>query len=160
MQKLLTILGFTWTLVNSIIGWIFLLILYLCKQIENVEVRKGLVFCWDVDNNSWFYKKSLAGNGWGGFCIGNNIVILDLYPIEKYGRSFSHERAHVMQTYRWGPLFYPVYILESIRIYLFVPHKHSYYDNFFEVEARSAAGQQVHILRSDWESPNDRWAWW
>jgi hypothetical protein len=160
MFTLEDLLGFIWTLPNSIVGWIFLLILYVCKQVEDVEVCRGLVFVWDIDNNSWFYKKALRGQGWGGFAIGNNVVLMDRYPIEKYGRSYMHEREHVLQAFKWGPLFYPIYILESIRIFLFFRDLHSYYDNTFEVEARLAAGQEVSIPKEQWGDPGDRWIWW
>jgi hypothetical protein len=46
----------------------------------------------------------------------------------------SHERVHVRQAERWGPLFLPVYVLASISAGL--SGKRWYYDNRFEIEAR------------------------
>ena len=155
-----TILEFIWALPASIIGWLFLGFLSLFRQIDDFEIRRGFVFCWDVKNDGWFYRNSLKSGKWGGFCIGNNIVIVDLYPLSKYARTYTHEYEHVRQNFKLGPLFYPLYILESLYIFICMPKQHSYYDNCFEKAARKAAGQKIEIPRSEWKDPNDRWAWW
>jgi hypothetical protein len=45
-----------------------------------------------------------------------------------------HERAHVRQAERWGPLFLPAYAAASL--WAFLRGGHRYLDNHFEVEAR------------------------
>ncbi len=45
----------------------------------------------------------------------------------------SHERVHVRQTERWGPLFVPAYLLGSV--YAALRGRHAYRDNPFEREA-------------------------
>lgn len=45
----------------------------------------------------------------------------------------SHERVHVRQAERWGPLFIPVYLLSSIVVAL--AGRRAYEDNPFEREA-------------------------
>ncbi len=47
-----------------------------------------------------------------------------------------HERAHVRQAERWGPLFVPAYLMASLLARL--RGGHVYFDNPFEVEARRA----------------------
>ncbi len=44
-----------------------------------------------------------------------------------------HERVHVRQYERWGPLFVPAYILVSILLYM--RGRDGYRDNPFEIEA-------------------------
>jgi hypothetical protein len=56
-------------------------------------------------------------------------------------RTRAHERAHVRQTERWGPLFIPVYAFASLAATL--RGGHYYRDNRFEREAVAAA--HAHI---------------
>jgi hypothetical protein len=48
-------------------------------------------------------------------------------------RTRAHERIHVRQCERWGPLFIPAYLLASL--VLRMRGKDAYYDNPFEREA-------------------------
>ena len=48
-------------------------------------------------------------------------------------RTRRHERVHVRQCERWGPLFLPAYLLASA--YLWLKGRSAYYDNPFEREA-------------------------
>lgn len=45
-----------------------------------------------------------------------------------------HERVHVAQFERWGPLFLIAYPLASL--WAWAQGKHPYHDNLFEIEAR------------------------
>jgi hypothetical protein len=45
----------------------------------------------------------------------------------------AHERVHVRQYERWGPLFIPLYL--SAALWAVVKGRHAYYDNQFEREA-------------------------
>jgi hypothetical protein len=45
----------------------------------------------------------------------------------------AHERVHVRQYERWGPLFIPLYLAASLSAV--VRGRHAYYDNPFEREA-------------------------
>jgi hypothetical protein len=47
-----------------------------------------------------------------------------------------HERTHVKQYERWGPLFPPLYLLSSA--WALLRGKHYYRDNVFEIEAFAA----------------------
>ncbi len=49
----------------------------------------------------------------------------------------AHERVHVAQYEKWGPLFLPAYVLASL--WAFVRGGHLYFNNRFEREARSKA---------------------
>lgn len=50
----------------------------------------------------------------------------------------AHERVHVRQCERWGPLFVPAYLLASI--WAGLRGRHPYLQNWFEVEACRTAG--------------------
>jgi len=52
-------------------------------------------------------------------------------------RTRAHERVHVAQCRRWGPLFLPAYLLASAWAHL--TGRHYYRDNVFEVDARRVA---------------------
>jgi hypothetical protein len=51
----------------------------------------------------------------------------------------DHERVHVKQYERWGPLFLPLYF--GWAGYLYLAGKHCYLDIPFEVEARRLSGK-------------------
>jgi len=48
-------------------------------------------------------------------------------------RTRDHERVHVSQCERWGPLFVPAYLLASLMLHL--RGRDAYHDNPFEREA-------------------------
>lgn len=50
----------------------------------------------------------------------------------------AHERVHVAQYERWGPLFLPAYLASSL--WQWFRGRRAYWDNRFEVEARRVAG--------------------
>lgn len=52
-------------------------------------------------------------------------------------RSRTHERIHIRQYERWGPVFIPAYLLSSLIAWY--RGKNPYYDNIFEVEAYADA---------------------
>jgi hypothetical protein len=49
-----------------------------------------------------------------------------------------HERVHVRQCERWGPLFFPAYLAAGA--WQWLRGRSAYWDNPFEVEAFTAAG--------------------
>ncbi|MGI9455506.1 MAG: hypothetical protein ACR2NU_03045 [Aeoliella sp.] len=59
-------------------------------------------------------------------------VVLGLHPVA-LDISRDHERVHVRQYERWGPLFLPAYGLSSLIVWC--QGKRAYRDNFFEREA-------------------------
>lgn len=50
----------------------------------------------------------------------------------------AHERVHVRQSERWGPLFLPAYLLAGA--WQWGRGRRAYWDNPFEVEARQKGG--------------------
>lgn len=64
-------------------------------------------------------------------------VILGTHASE-LERLHTHERVHVQQSERWGPLFLPAYLLAGA--WQWARGRNAYWDNPFEVEARRVAG--------------------
>jgi hypothetical protein len=156
-NKLLNILGFIWCLPVSILLWIFGLMLTFFGQIESIHVLKNLVFVWNFKKDSPFCKEEK----WFGWSIGNNIFLYIDFEEAIISNSFIHELTHSKQNYQWGVFFLPAYIINTIWIWLLYKKKHIYIDNYFERQARKAAGQPIYIPRDSWiDGPNDRNPWW
>ena len=68
--------------------------------------------------------------GAGAMTLGHVVLALDRRAHE---RSRRHERVHVRQVERWGPLFLPAYALASVVARW--RGRHYYYGNRFEIEA-------------------------
>jgi hypothetical protein len=60
-------------------------------------------------------------------------VILGTH-VQELQRLRAHERVHVRQCERWGPLFLPAYLLAGA--WQWLRRRDAYWDNPFEVEAR------------------------
>jgi len=162
MNTFFAILGFLWCFPVSLLTWITFGFMYLFGQFESIVPYKYLMWVWDVEDSSKL-GKWMQKNGWLGFSCGNCILVRNIFREDgsKYQRTLDHEERHCQQHYAAGVFFFLFYVLESLKIYFFCPRKHSYYDNWFEVDARTYAGQLVKIPRSAWaQGPNDRWAWW
>jgi hypothetical protein len=66
-----------------------------------------------------------------GFVLGHVILMVTEEDLACFG---AHERVHVAQYARWGPLFLPAYGASSL--WQLVRGCRPYWDNHFEVEAR------------------------
>jgi hypothetical protein len=64
-------------------------------------------------------------------------VVIAVNPGEQE-RLRAHERVHVRQYERWGPLFMPAYLVSGLVLWL--RGRDPYWDNPFEVEARRLGG--------------------
>ena len=64
-------------------------------------------------------------------------VILGTHA-QELQRLRAHERVHVRQCERWGPLFLPAYALAGV--WQWMRGRRAYWDNPFEVEARRVGG--------------------
>jgi hypothetical protein len=89
-----------------------------------LEFHGGLV-------NSW-----LAVCGASAMTLGHVVLGRTAHDLEW---TREHERVHVRQYERWGPLFLPLYF--GWAGYLYLIGKHCYLDIPFEIEARRLAGK-------------------
>ncbi|MEL6716562.1 MAG: hypothetical protein AAFP86_22480 [Planctomycetota bacterium] len=91
-----------------------------------LEVHGGLV--------SFALRRLPVGaGGAAAMTIGHVVVGLDR---ERLARTRFHERVHVAQYERWGPLFLPAYALSSL--WCLCTGRRPYRDNAFEREAYAA----------------------
>jgi hypothetical protein len=56
----------------------------------------------------------------------------------------AHERVHVAQCERWGPLFVPAYLAAGA--WAWARGRHPYFDNPFEREAFAAARGDYQVM--------------
>jgi len=114
-------LGFIWTLPNTVIGLLLGLLTF-----QRPRVTGGaLVFDRVPRGPTWVLSRMNRTAMTVGY------VILGSRPVE--GTLLAHERHHIRQYRRWGPLFIPAYLL------LAVPF--GYERHPFELAAKRAAGE-------------------
>ena len=70
--------------------------------------------------------------------FGHVILAVTREELERFSR---HERVHVEQYERWGPLFLPAYALSSL--WQLARGRDAYWHNFFEVQARARSGEDA-----------------
>lgn len=78
-------------------------------------------------------RRSMVGGGIRAITLGHVVIGCDRATLSA---TRSHERVHVRQYERWGPLFIPVYL--SCSMWLWIRGRHPYLDNPFEKEAYAA----------------------
>ena len=81
---------------------------------------------------TWFLTHGMPWMPRGASAMTLGHVVLGCDP-ECLDRTRSHERVHVRQYERWGPLFLPLYL--SYSFVLWLRRRDPYLDNPFEVEA-------------------------
>lgn len=161
--RLRRVLAFSWLLPATIFVWTFYIFpAWALKWIRFDGSPELLVAAFVVRKHKahpWYSKYWEDWSGWSGPCV----VITKEDPDDnlRYKRTLKHELRHCQQQFLFGVFHYPLYALASIAIWVAYPDLHPYYDNPFEVDARKAAGQVVHIPKSHWgKSAKKRWNWW
>jgi hypothetical protein len=79
---------------------------------------------------AWFVRRLPPGPTTAGFTLGHTILGQTGTGLEQVGK---HERVHVRQFERWGPIMGPAYLLSSA--WMWWTGRDAYRDNPFEVEA-------------------------
>lgn len=160
MRKLLHLLGFIWLLPATILVWLFYVLpLWVSNNITYHGSVSGTFFIFKFrtskNKSNWYAKAWKDWAGWSGPCV--IIFRHDCYD----DSTLLHELRHCKQQFVFGILHYPIYLLSSALIWLFISNRHAYLDNPFERDARKAAGQMVDIPREYWmHGPDDRWPFW
>jgi hypothetical protein len=88
---------------------------------------EGRLLAWGLTNLTWL------DGGAEAITFGHVVLARDAVSLEGTRR---HERVHVRQYERWGPLFIPLYLAASA--WARVNGRDPYWDNPFEREARDA----------------------
>jgi hypothetical protein len=94
------------------------------NRVDGVYELHGPVIAWLLQNGT------LLKRGASAITLGHVVLGRDR---ETLARTRIHERIHVRQYERWGPLFLPVYLLASL--FVLLRGGHPYWDNPFEKEA-------------------------
>jgi hypothetical protein len=110
--------GYLWAAPNSLVG----LAGALTTAKRPVRCRGVLL----IEGSRGGLARFLAWRGFSAITLGH--VIVANQPLDDY--LLAHELAHVAQHERWGPLFYPAYLLTSLA---------GYRRNPFELAAERAA---------------------
>ena len=122
------VLAYLWALPNTLVGLLFLPLALAtggrARFINGVlEIGGGAV--------ALFLRHcTLLRGGAAAMTLGHIVIARDQDCLD---RSRSHERIHVRQCERWGPLFIPAYLLASL--WMLCAGKQPYLDNPFEREA-------------------------
>lgn len=119
---------YLWALPTTSVGLLFLPLAYLsggrAQAVDGVlEIHGGLV-------RFFLERCTLLKGGAAAMTLGH--VVLGIDPAQ-LRRTRSHERVHVAQCERWGPLFIPAYLGASAWIWM--RGGSAYRDNPFEREA-------------------------
>lgn len=122
------LLLYLWALPTTVVGLIFVPLAAATggqvRAVDGVlEVSGGGV--------GWFLRHcTLLRGGAAAMALGHVVLGQDAWLLDL---TRSHERVHVRQAERWGPLFIPLYLLSSL--VMAVAGRRAYEDNPFEREA-------------------------
>lgn len=124
---ILTLLRYLWALPTTCVGLLFLVPTLISgghsQQVAGVlEIYGGFT--------TWYLKKAPLAGGASALTLGHVVLGRDPATLE---RTRVHERVHVRQVERWGPLFIPAYLTCSL--WLWLRRRDWYLENPFEVEA-------------------------
>ncbi|WNG45512.1 hypothetical protein F0U60_16455 [Archangium minus] len=138
MRKVLWLSGYVWALPVTVLG---LMLAMLFARLESVDEEGILHFVVLPEGPlAWYVRRfNIAA-----FAIGA-VVTYSREDGPRQIRLVRHERAHVMQTLVFGPLFLPLYGLASL--WQLSRGRHPYHDNWFEVRARAAEVPGYRTLR-------------
>jgi hypothetical protein len=129
VPRLAACLRYAWAAPTTAVGLLFLLLTPIGGRIGTqvvdgvLELHGGLV--------SLFLRRgTLLKNGASAMTLGHVVLGRDLEALDW---SRDHERVHVRQCERWGPLFIPAYVLASA--FIWARGGKFYEENPFEREA-------------------------
>lgn len=128
MRKLWSWLLYVWALPTSALG--LLLVLPTLMTGGGVRLRRGVL---EVHGGvtRWLLRyATLLPGGATAMTLGHVVLGQSRRAL---AASRRHERVHVRQAERWGPLFIPMYLLASV--WAALQGKSPYLDNVFEREA-------------------------
>lgn len=121
-------LVYLWVLPTTLVGLWFLPLALVANG--KIRVVDGVI---ELHGSAiaWVLRKLVPiPGGASAMTLGHVVIGRDQYCLDQ---SRSHERVHVRQCERWGPLFIPAYLLASLVI--LIRRGDAYLDNPFEREA-------------------------
>jgi hypothetical protein len=134
MSKVKNILGWLWASPVTFFGIMYASLMMIFRYYRWVgKFDNSLVWYCEYDRLPMIFKK--MWKKWSGHAIGN-VIVMRSYP-EENPTLLAHEQQHVRQVMRMG-VFQPIfYMLIMIAIKWGTTNLEPYYDNPFELDARS-----------------------
>jgi len=124
-------LVYTWAAPTSCVGLLFLIpVPCLPGPRVHAKLVDGVLELHGGIASIFLQRGTLLPGGAAAMTLGHVVLGIDQFHLDRTRR---HERVHVRQAERWGPLFIPAYLIASATQWL--RGKHPYRDNPFEVEA-------------------------
>lgn len=126
-------LVYLWTLPTTCLG----LLVVVPAMLTGARVRRhtGVIECAGGFASFLLRHCTLLRGGARAMTLGHVVIARS---VEALDATRAHERVHVRQCERWGPLFIPAYLLASA--WVFLRGGRAYRDNPFEREAYDRAG--------------------
>jgi hypothetical protein len=124
----LRMLSYLWALPTTLIGLVFVPLAMLTRG--GVRVVSGVVEVYGGWVEIFLRRCTLLPNGASAMTLGHVVLGRDETQLDL---TRAHERVHVRQVERWGPLFIPAYLIASL--IQWARGKRAYDDNPFEREA-------------------------
>jgi hypothetical protein len=128
MRLLGRVFVYVWTLPTTAVGLVATVLTLLTGG--RAAWHSGVLEVWGGFASFLLRKLVPLEGGASAMTLGHVVIARD--PAA-HTRTRAHERIHVRQCERWGPLFFPAYLLASL--YLKLRGRDAYMDNPFEREA-------------------------
>ena len=133
MSFKLKIARYAWALPTTMLGLAFLPFVRLSGG--GYQVVDGVLELYGGACEVFLRRFTLLAGGASAMTLGHVVLARDRSLLEV---TRDHERVHVRQCERWGPLFLPAYGLASL--IALVHGRQAYFDNAFERQAYAQAG--------------------
>lgn len=127
-MKVLKPLIYLWAFPTTLVGLVATTLTVLSGG--RARWHSGVLEVWGGFSSFLLRKLVPMPGGASAMTLGHVVIARDH---DCHTRTRSHERIHVRQCERWGPLFIPAYLLASA--VLKVRGRDAYHDNPFEREA-------------------------
>jgi len=132
LEHHMNVIRYLWAFPTTLVGLFFVLLSVTtggkARVVAGVVEAQGGVVRWLLRH------ATLLPGGASALTLGHVVLAVDA---DAHELTRSHERVHVQQCERWGPLFLPAYVAASI--VAIARGRHFYRDNHFEVEAYDKA---------------------
>ena len=119
---------YLWAAPNTLVGLPFLLVVWLTRG--NARIHAGVLELHGGLLGPLLGRCVPIDGGAAAMTFGHVVIARDRCMLDA---TRTHERVHVRQCERWGPLFLPAYALASI--WAAVSGHDAYHDNYFERQA-------------------------
>ena len=133
LRRLSRLLVYAWTFPTTFVGLLFLPLTFVSRT-GGARVVDGVLELYGGPVAFFLRRCTLLRGGASAMTLGHVVLGRDRTLLDL---TRSHERVHVRQCERWGPLFIPAYLLASVAVLL--RGGRPYEDNPFEREAYAKA---------------------